>query len=107
MNPPQVSCSANPSTVKSGDPSTITATATSPDNSQITGYAYQASAGKISGTGATATLDTTGAPSGPISVTVTATDARNLTGSGTCSVGVEVPPPPPSAARSTLSSSRI
>jgi outer membrane protein OmpA-like peptidoglycan-associated protein len=99
MNPPQVSCSANPSTVKSGDASTITAIATSPDNSQITGYAYQASAGKISGTGATATLDTTGTPSGPISVTVTATDARNLTGSGTCSVGVEVPPAPPTCTK--------
>ena len=99
MNPPQVSCSANPSTVKSGDASTITATATSPDNSQITGYAYQASAGKISGTGATATLDTAGTPSGPISVTVTATDARNLTGSGTCSVSVEVPPAPPTCTK--------
>jgi len=99
MNPPQVSCSVNPSTVKSGDPSTITATATSPDNAQITGYAYTATAGKISGTGTTATLDTTGAPSGPISVTVTATDARNLTGSGTCSVGVEVPPPPPTCSK--------
>ena len=99
MNPPQVSCSVNPSTVKSGDPSTITAMASSPDNAQITGYAYQASAGKISGTGTTATLDTSGAPSGPISVTVTATDARNLTGTGTCSVGVEVPPPPPTCSK--------
>jgi len=99
MNPPQVSCSVNPSTVKSGDPSTITAMASSPDSAQITGYAYQASAGKISGTGTTATLDTTGAPSGPISVTVTATDARNLTGTGSCSVGVEVPPPPPTCSK--------
>ncbi len=41
MNPPQVSCSASPSTVKSGDPVTITASASSPDNAQITGYAYQ------------------------------------------------------------------
>ncbi len=99
MNPPQVSCSVNPSTVKSGDPSTITATATSPDGAQITGYSYTSSAGKVSGTGTTATLDTTGAPSGPISVTVTATDARNLSGSGTCSVGVEVPPPPPTCSK--------
>ena len=99
MNPPQVSCSANPRTVKSGDPSTITATATSPDGAQITGYAYQASAGKISGTGTTATLDTTALRSGPVSVTVTATDARNLTGTGTCTVGVEVPPPPPTCSK--------
>ena len=99
MNPPQVSCSANPSTVQSGSPSTITATASSPDNSQITGYSYTATAGKISGTGITATLDTTGAPSSPISVTATATDARNLSGSGSCSVGVEVPPPPPTCSK--------
>jgi outer membrane protein OmpA-like peptidoglycan-associated protein len=85
--------------VKSGDPSTITAMASSPDSAQITGYAYQASAGKISGTGTTATLDTTGTPSGPINVTVTATDARNLTGTGTCSVGVEVPPAPPTCSK--------
>ncbi len=99
MNPPQVSCSVSPSTVKSGDPSTITATASSPDSAQITGYAYQASAGRINGTGTTVTLDTTGAPSGPISVTVTATDARNLTSTGSCSVGVEVPPPPPTCSK--------
>jgi OmpA family len=60
---------------------------------------HQASAGRISGTGTTATLDTTGAPSGPVSVTVTATDARNLTGTGSCSVGVEVPPPPPTCSK--------
>jgi opacity protein-like surface antigen len=95
MNPPQVSCAANPSTVQSGSPSTIAATATSPDNSQITNYAYSASAGRISGAGTTATLDTAGLSAGPITVTVTATDARNLAGSGTCTVGVEVPPPPP------------
>ena len=99
MNPPQVSCSVSPSTVQSGSPSTITATATSPDNAQITGYSYAASSGTISGTGTTATLDTAGAPSGPISVTVTATDARNLTGTGTCSVSVEVPPPPPTCSK--------
>ena len=99
MNPPQVSCSASPSTVKSGEPSTITATASSPDNSPITGYAYQASGGRISGNGTTATLDTTGASSASVSVTVTATDARNLTGTGNCSVGVEVPPPPPTCSK--------
>jgi outer membrane protein OmpA-like peptidoglycan-associated protein len=99
MNPPQVSCSANPSTVQGGSPSTITASATSPDNSQITGYSYSASAGQISGTGTTATLDTAGVQGGPVTVTVTATDARNLTGNGTCTVSVEVPPPPPGCSK--------
>ncbi len=99
MNPPQVSCSVNPSTVQGGSPSTITATVTSPDNAQITGYSYSSSAGRISGTGTTATLDTAGAAAGPITVTVTATDARNLNGTGTCSVNVEVPPPPPTCSK--------
>ena len=99
MNPPQVSCSVSPSTVQSGNPSTITTTATSPDNSPINGYAYTASAGKIGGNGPTATLDTAGAGAGPVSVTVTATDARNLTGSGSCTVNVEVPPPPPTCSK--------
>ena len=99
MNPPQVSCSANPMTVQSPNPSTITATATSPDGAQITGYSYQASAGTISGTGTTATLDTAGLSSQTVTVTVTATDARNLTGTGTCSVNVENPPPPPTCSK--------
>ena len=34
-----------------------------------------------------------------MSVTVTATDARNLTGNGTCTVNVEVPPPPPTCSK--------
>jgi len=95
MNPPQVTCSANPSSVQSGTPSTITASATSPDNSQITTYSFSSSAGRISGTGTSATLDTAGLPAGPVTVTATATDARNLSGNGTCTVTVEVPPPPP------------
>jgi len=99
MNPPQVSCSANPGTVQGGSPSTITTTATSPDNAQITGITYTASTGTISGTGNTATLDTAGAAAGPITITATATDARNLSGSGTCTVNVEVPPPPPTCSK--------
>ncbi len=95
MNPPQVSCSVNPSSVQSGTPSTITAIATSPDNAQITNYSFTSSAGRISGTGMTATLDTAGVPAGPVTVTATATDARNLSGSGTCTVSVENVPPPP------------
>jgi len=95
MNPPVVTVTANPSTVQAGTPSTLTATATSPDNSPIVGYAWATTAGTISGTGATATLDTAGLPPGPVTVTATATDARNLSGRGTATVMVEVPPPPP------------
>jgi outer membrane protein OmpA-like peptidoglycan-associated protein len=95
MNPPQVSCSVNPSTVQAGSPVTVTSSVTSPDGAQITSVAYQASAGRVSGSGNTATHDTTGVPAGPVTITVTATDARNLTGTGNCSFTVEAPPAPP------------
>ncbi|HZL67112.1 MAG TPA: hypothetical protein VFC29_07250, partial [Candidatus Limnocylindrales bacterium] len=91
MNPPEVTCSANPTTVRAGTPSTITANATSPDPGvTISSYSYLASAGTISGTGTTATLDTTGAPAGPINVSVTATDSRGLTNAQPCVATVTV-----------------
>ena len=92
-NPPQVTCTANPTSVKAGEPSTITASATSPDKVQISSYAYTASAGTISGSGESATLSTTQDLGGQtINVTVTATDARGLTGTCTTSVAVAAPP---------------
>ena len=100
--PPEVSCSANPTTVQAGTPSTVTASGSSPDPGvTISSYAYQASAGTISGTGTTATLDSTGAPAGPINVTVTATDSRGLTGTCTTTVTVEAPPPAPQVSART------
>lgn len=103
-NPPQVSCSANPSTVQSGTPSTVTCTCSSPDNSadypvSVNITNWSASAGKASGSGNSATLDTAGAPAGPITVTATCTDSRGLTGNGTANVNVENPPPPPQASK--------
>jgi len=88
FNPPSLTCSATPQTVKSGEPSTIMANATSPDGAQITNYAYTASAGKITGNGSTATLDTTGLPGSTVNVTVTATDSHGLTATCNTSVGV-------------------
>ena len=103
-NPPQISCSANPTTVRAGTPSSIACTASSSDNAPdypvtVSISNWSASGGKVSGTGNTATLDTTGAPAGPITVTATATDSRGLTSSGTATVNVEVPPPPPQASK--------
>jgi hypothetical protein len=50
FEPPTVSCSANPTTIKPGDTSAITATGVSPQNRPLT-YSYSASAGSVSGTG--------------------------------------------------------
>jgi len=94
--PPEVSCASDPSRVRAGVTSGIHATASSPDNRKLT-YSYSASAGSISGTDASATLNTTGAQPGPITVTCTVKDDRNppLTASAMTNVTVEAPPPPP------------
>jgi outer membrane protein OmpA-like peptidoglycan-associated protein len=88
--PPTVSCSTNPSSLNAGDSATITATGVSPQNRPLT-YSYTASAGSISGTGNTATLSTTGAPAGAITVTANVSDDKGQTASGTCSVSINVP----------------
>ncbi|MGA2459644.1 MAG: hypothetical protein ABSF85_18935 [Terriglobales bacterium] len=94
-NPPQISCSANPSMVQAGTPATITCTCTSPDNVPVTVGGWTASGGSISGMGNSATLTTTGASSGPITIHATCTDSRGLTASASSSVTVENPPPAP------------
>jgi outer membrane protein OmpA-like peptidoglycan-associated protein len=94
-NPPTISCSASPSTVQAGGTSTITCNASSPDSVAVTVSNWTSSAGTISGTDNTATLNTTGAAPGPITVNATASDTRGLTAQGSTQVMVENPPPPP------------
>ncbi|MGA2354059.1 MAG: hypothetical protein ABSG02_06155 [Terriglobales bacterium] len=93
-NPPQLSCSASPSMVQAGQTATITCTCTSPDNVPVTVGGWTATGGSISGNGSSATLGTTGAASGPITISATCTDSRGLTASSSSSVTVENPPPP-------------
>ena len=103
--PPTVSCSANPTTIKPGDTSTITATGVSPQNRPLT-YSYSASAGSVSGSGTTATFSSAGAPTGTATITCTTTDDKGQTASGTTSVTIEapyVPPPPVQSALCSLS----
>lgn len=100
FEPPTISCSANPTTVQPGGTSTISAQGVSPQNRPLT-YTYSASAGQISGTGNTATLNTAGAPSGPITVTCTVQDDKGQTASSQATVNVEAPPPPPPTPKTT------
>ncbi|MFZ0663653.1 MAG: hypothetical protein WAM66_13240 [Acidobacteriaceae bacterium] len=103
FEPPTVSCTANPTQVNPGDSSTITATGVSPQNRPLT-YSYQASAGSISGTGNSATLSTTGAPAGTITVTCNVSDDKGQTASSTTTVDVAAPPAPPAPKTQTLCS---
>ena len=91
-HPPTASCSASPDTVKPGDSSTVSMNVSNPDNFPLT-YAWASNAGHISGSGTTASLDTTGAtPGGAVTATGTVTDSRGL--SATCNANVNVLAPP-------------
>jgi outer membrane protein OmpA-like peptidoglycan-associated protein len=94
--PPVISCAADPASVQTGGSSTINSTASSPDGRRLI-YSYSASAGEISGDGASATLHARDAQPGRITVTCNVGDDRvpSLTATSTTMVNVEAPPPPP------------
>jgi hypothetical protein len=95
LNPPQISCSASPASVDAGATVTVTCTCTSPDNVPVTVGGWSASGGSLSGSGNSATLNTTGASPGKITINATCTDSRGLTAATSSSTTVNVPPPPP------------
>jgi hypothetical protein len=97
-HPPTISCSANPSTVAPGEKSTITSTASSPDNLDLT-YSYSATGGQVTGNGATAQFDSTGLQSGSYKVNCSVTDSRGDKADGQANVDVQQPPPPPQATK--------
>ncbi|MDE1162426.1 MAG: hypothetical protein PW792_10855 [Acidobacteriaceae bacterium] len=99
FQPPTVGCSATPSTVNPGDPSTITANGVSPQNRPLT-YSYSATAGTISGNTSTAALETTGVAPGTITVTCNAVDDKGQTASQMTTVTVAAPPPAPVVTKS-------
>ena len=101
--PPTVGCSANPSTVAPGDSSTITANGSSPQNRPLT-YSYSSTAGSVTGNTSTATLNTTGAAPGTITVTANVVDDKGQTASCTTTVTVVAPPPPPAPTTQSLCS---
>ena len=101
--PPTVGCSANPSTVSPGDPSTITANGLSGQGWPLT-YSYSATAGSISGNTSTATLSTSGAAPGTITVTCNVVDTKGQTASQQTTVTVSAPAAPPAPATQSLCS---
>jgi len=96
FEPPTISCSVSPTTIKPGDSATVTATATSPQNRPLT-YTYSASAGSVTGTGQSATYSSTGAPTGPVSITCNVADDKGHNASSGTNLTIlapEVPPQP-------------
>jgi hypothetical protein len=90
---PTLKCSANPTTVNPGDPSTITSYATSIAQRKLT-YSYSASAGQIGGRDQTTQLHTDGVPPGMITVTCRVQDDLGQTAQATTEVTVSAPPVP-------------
>jgi hypothetical protein len=94
FEPPTISCSVSPTTLKPGDSATVTAQGLSPQNRPLT-YTYSASAGTVNGSGNSASYSSTGAPTGPVSITCNVSDDKNHSASSNTSLNIEAPPPPP------------
>jgi outer membrane protein OmpA-like peptidoglycan-associated protein len=94
-NPPTVSLSASPSSLVAGGTVTLTASCTSPDGVPVSVANWTSTAGTVSGSDSSATLNTTGAAPGSITVGATCTDSRGLNGQASAQVAIENPPPPP------------
>ena len=94
FEPPTISCSANPATIKPGETSTITCQGVSPQNLPLT-YSYTASAGSITGNGSSAVYSSAGAPTGAVGITGKVSDDKGNSASADTTVTIEAPPPPP------------
>ena len=89
---PTGSCLASPGTINPGDRSTVTATGVSPQNRPLTySYSVAPGTGAISGSGATATYDSTGAPTGAIAITCNVADDKGGTATSGTTVTITKP----------------
>ena len=94
FEPPTISCSASPTTIKPGETSTVTASGVSPQNRPLT-YAYSATAGSVSSSGASAIYSSTGAPTGAVGITCTVSDDKGQTATANTGVTITAPYVPP------------
>jgi hypothetical protein len=99
--PPTISCSVNPTTIKPGDTATITSVGVSPQNRPLT-YHYSATGGSVSGTGATAEYSSAGAPTGTVGITCYVSDDKGQTASSQASLTVAAPYVPPAPKTQSL-----
>jgi outer membrane protein OmpA-like peptidoglycan-associated protein len=91
-SPPVISsCAANPPTITVGQKSTITTTASDPDNDPLT-YSYKTTGGKVTGTDATAQFDSTRTAPGTYTVTCHVSDGRGGEVDATTQVTVQPAP---------------
>jgi len=92
--PPTISCSVTPPTIKPGDSATVTSVGVSPQNRPLT-YSYSASAGSVIGSGTTVEFSSSGAPTGAVGITCSASDDKGHSVSTSTLVNISTPAPPP------------
>jgi hypothetical protein len=95
--PPIASCSVSPTEIMAGDPVTANISTQNFDPKHTITYGWSSSGGRISGTGQTGNVETTGLAPGSYTVSGTANDAKekkNNVASCTASFTVKAPPPP-------------
>jgi len=96
-----LSCSASPSSVQPGGSSTINSVVSDSYGRPVNyTYSYSATSGSISGSGTTATLSTTGAAPGTVSITCNVMDDKGRNATASTTVAIIAPPPPPPVASS-------
>ncbi|MGA3033743.1 MAG: hypothetical protein ABSD70_10700 [Terracidiphilus sp.] len=105
FEPPTISCSVSPGTIKPGDTATVTSVGISPQNRPLT-YSYLATAGTVTGTGTTAEYSSAGAPTGTVGITCSVSDDKGHTANSQANLTITapyVPPAPKTQALCTLS----
>ena len=103
FEPPTISCSANPSTIKPGESSTVTCVGMSPQNRPLT-YSYTATAGTVTGSGTTAQYSSVGAPTGVVGITGTVSDDKAHSANASTNVTIVAPVIPPAPKTQALCS---
>jgi hypothetical protein len=103
FEPPTISCSASPSTIKPGDTATVTSVGMSPQNRPLT-YSYTASAGTVTGTGTTAEYSSAGAPTGAVGITCNVSDDKAHTATASTGLTITAPYVPPAPKTQALCS---
>jgi outer membrane protein OmpA-like peptidoglycan-associated protein len=98
--PPTVTCEAERATIAPGETVGLRATASDPDGDSLT-YSWSSTAGRITGTGASVRLDTSGV-SAPANVTASVRVSDGRGGSADASCPVRIPAPVRAAEAQTL-----